>query len=180
MPEELVGALVGGAANGTHTRAHSHQPADRASPAPGVNEQNHRLSNSILRLAVAQLAASISDLITRAKSARCPFHRTSFYCRGLSAWRAPHGDPLAAKIRDRRSRGPGRGTGQVRRGTGALGLGQLTKAMHYLASRVAPSPPIRAPIVLFFMPVRGPDGALSDPTGGFCNRFSRRSSRSCC
>jgi hypothetical protein len=38
-------------------------------------------------------------------------------------------DPLAAKIRDRRLRGSGRGAGQARWGSGALGLGQPTKAI---------------------------------------------------
>jgi hypothetical protein len=61
----------------------SHQPAGRASPAPGDNEQNHRLTNSILRLAVAQLAASISDLITRVKRTGCPFERKYFECHRL-------------------------------------------------------------------------------------------------
>jgi hypothetical protein len=58
----------------------------RTSPAPGVNEQNHRLTKSIQRSAVAQLAASISDLDTRVKSVRCPFHRNYFYFRELSGW----------------------------------------------------------------------------------------------
>jgi hypothetical protein len=38
-------------------------------------------------------------------------------------------DPLVAKIPDPRSRGPGWATGQARRATGALGLGQPTKAI---------------------------------------------------
>jgi hypothetical protein len=42
----LIGALVGGAANS----AHSHQPADRTSPAPGVNEQNDRLTNLVSQI----------------------------------------------------------------------------------------------------------------------------------
>ena len=62
---------------------HSHQPPDRTSPAPGINEQNLRLANSILRLAVAQLAASISDLITRVKRTGCPFGCKYFECHRL-------------------------------------------------------------------------------------------------
>jgi hypothetical protein len=80
--------------------AHSHQPADRQDqPSAGSQQQNHRLTNSILRLAVAQLAASISDLITRVKRTGCPFERTSFYSRESSAWRTPHTwRSLGAKI----------------------------------------------------------------------------------
>jgi hypothetical protein len=70
-------------------------------PSAGIQ----RAKSSTHKFNFALGSCTTSKFITRVKSACCPFHRTSFYYRRLGAWRATHGDPLAAKTRDRRSRG---------------------------------------------------------------------------
>jgi hypothetical protein len=80
-------------ANRQKPKPASHQPPGRAQPAPGFN--------------VAKNLASISDLNTRVKSARCRFDRAQFYCRRAVSIRCrPMQIIWRQRSRDRRSRGP--------------------------------------------------------------------------
>ena len=65
--------------------AHSHQPPGKDQPSAGsqrAKSSTHKFNFALGSCTV--LAASISDLNTRVKSARCPFDRTHFYCRAVS------------------------------------------------------------------------------------------------
>ena len=62
---------------------HSHQPPDKAKPSPGNQRAKSSTHKFNFALAVAQLAASISDLITRVKRTGCPFERKYFECHRL-------------------------------------------------------------------------------------------------
>jgi hypothetical protein len=120
-----------------------HQPAGRTSPAAGVNEQN---LTSIFDFTLGHYGLGLADFNTLSKGARCPFDRTSFYCRAVSIFDANQCRSFGAKIPRPAFEGTGVG-GRSGQAGDTRSWPWTADQSNHLVSRVAPCPGIRAPIV---------------------------------